>query len=76
MSKDKKKPNKVSSYLLLLRRNALLGFIRCRSEGDDSIVDFYHCMQCGTSYEVYEPNEEEKQDYKEYWEKCQQNQNK
>lgn len=47
-----------------------------RSEDDDSVVGYYHCMQCGTSYEVYEPNEEEKQDYKEYWEKCQQNQNK
>ena len=38
-----------------------------RSEDDDSVVDFYHCMQCGASYEVCQPNEEEKQDYKEYW---------
>ncbi len=28
------------------------------------------------NYFTYEQNEEEKQDYKEYWEKCQQNQNK
>ena len=47
-----------------------------RSEDDDSVVDYYHCMQCGASYEVCQPNEEEKQDYKGYWEKCQQNQNK
>ena len=32
-----------------------------RSEDDDSVVDFYHCMQCGASYEVCQPNEEEKQ---------------
>lgn len=38
-----------------------------RSEDDDSVVDFYHCMQCGASYEVCQPNEEEKKDYKEYW---------
>ncbi len=38
-----------------------------RSDDDDAVVDFYHCMRCGTSYEVYEPNEEEKQDYKGYW---------
>ena len=38
-----------------------------RSDDDDSVVNFYHCVQCGASYEVYQPNEEEKQDYKEYW---------
>ncbi len=38
-----------------------------RSEDDDSVEDFYHCMRCGASYEVCQPNEEEKQDYKEYW---------
>lgn len=38
-----------------------------RSYDDDSVVDFYHCMRCGASYEVCQPNEEEKQDYKEYW---------
>lgn len=38
-----------------------------RSEDDDSVVDFYHCMRCGASYEVCQPNEEEKQNYKEYW---------
>lgn len=39
-----------------------------RSESDDAIIDYYHCMRCGTSYEVYQPNEEEKKDYQEYWE--------
>ena len=38
-----------------------------RSLDDDALVDYYHCMRCGTSYEVFQPNEEEKEDYKEYW---------
>lgn len=38
-----------------------------RNEDDDSVMDFYHCTRCGASYEVCQPNEEEKQDYKEYW---------
>lgn len=45
----------------------------CRTDDDDSIVDFYHCKVYGTSYEVFVPNKEEKQNYKEYWEKRQQN---
>ena len=40
-----------------------------RNLDDDAVVDNYHCMRCGTSYEVYQPNEEEKEDYKEYWNK-------
>lgn len=40
-----------------------------RSESDDAIVDYYHCMKCGASYEVYQPNEEEKADYDDYWSK-------
>lgn len=31
-----------------------------RTDDDDSIVDFYHCKVCGTSYEVFAPNKEEK----------------
>ena len=66
---EQKEPHdKVSPYLLLL-----WGGVICwdssgdRSEDDDSVVDYYHGMRCGASYEVYQPNEEEKQDYKEYW---------
>lgn len=40
-----------------------------RNLDDDAVVDNYHCVRCGTSYEVYQPNEEEKEDYKEYWNK-------
>ena len=40
-----------------------------RDLDDDAVVDNYHCMRCGTSYEVYQPNEEEKEDYREYWQK-------
>jgi DNA-directed RNA polymerase subunit RPC12/RpoP len=57
--------------------NILLAFIvggvlcwdssESRNLDDDAVVDNYHCMRCGTSYEVYQPNEEEKEDYKEYW---------
>ena len=65
---QKETPTKVSSYLLLLCGGVICWDSSCdRSEGDDSVVDFYHCMRCGASYEVCQPNEEEKQDYKEYW---------
>lgn len=40
-----------------------------RPDDDDSIVDFYHCMRCGGAIEFYWPNEEEKQDYHDYWDK-------
>lgn len=59
--------DKVSSYLLLLWGVICWDSSGDRSEDDDSVMDFYHCMQCGASYEVCQPNEEEKQDYKEYW---------
>lgn|GEM_PF-4758806 len=40
-------------------------------EGDEvAIVDFYHCLRCGCSYELVDPNEEERSgSYKEYWDK-------
>ena len=65
---QKETPTKVSSYLLILWGGVICWDSSCdRSEDDDSVVDFYHCMRCGASYEVCLPNEEEKQDYKEYW---------
>ena len=31
-------------------------------------VSFFHCPNCGRSYEIYEPLREEKEnDYKDYW---------
>ena len=57
------------------RRCFVCGTVVCwdsscdRSESDDAIVDYYHCPRCGTAYEVYWPNEEEQEEYKEYWTK-------
>ena len=77
MSKNKKKtPTKYRPICFYCGGKLCWDSSGDRSEDDDSVVDYYYCIQCGTSYEVYQPNEEEKQDYKGYWEKCQQNQNK
>lgn len=38
-----------------------------RMDDENAVVDFYHCPKCGYSYEVYSPTEEEKVDYKDYW---------
>lgn len=38
-----------------------------RSDDENAITDWYHCLKCGTSYEITEPSEEEKEDYKEFW---------
>ena len=37
------------------------------NNGEDINVSFYHCMTCGRSYEIYEPDSEEKKDYSNYW---------
>lgn len=38
-----------------------------RIDDENAVVYFYHCPKCGYSYEVYSPTEEEKVDYKDYW---------
>lgn len=39
-----------------------------RIDDEDATIDFYHCPRCGYAYEVYSPTEEEKQDYKDFYE--------
>lgn len=40
----------------------------CSDMDDESIVEFYHCMTCGRSYEISEPCKEERElNYKDYW---------
>lgn len=38
-------------------------------DGDtDAVVNYFHCMNCGRSYEIVDPNKEEKEvNYKAYW---------
>ena len=68
MSKNKKKHRQKYRLICFYCGGVICWDSSCdRSEDDDSVVDFYHCMRCGASYEVCLPNEEEKQDYKEYW---------
>lgn len=38
------------------------------SEDDSAVVSYLHCLKCGRSYEVCEPNEEERESiFKDYW---------
>ena len=38
-------------------------------DDDTAVISYYHCLNCGRSYEICEPNKEERQgDYKNYWE--------
>ena len=37
-------------------------------EGDDALVSFYRCTQCGREIEITDPSESEREtDYKDYW---------
>ncbi len=39
------------------------------TEDDTAVISYYTCMKCGRSYEISEPNKEDrKREYKEYWE--------
>ena len=69
MSKNKKKPRQSIALSAFIVGGGVICWDSSgdRSEDDDSVMDFYHCMQCGASYEACQPNEEEKQDYKEFW---------
>lgn len=37
-------------------------------DDDTAVVSFYHCSKCGRSYEITEPNKEERDsEYAAYW---------
>ena len=53
--------------LLLLWGSLIWDSSTDRMDDENAVVDFYHCPKCGYSYKVYSPTEEEKVDYKDYW---------